>query len=69
MTLGSLLQDFRHHCLVRQMWHVKSVQVRSKFVSVGFVVKSKSRRLSVRFCKEVVWGTWTCYIMIEIPPF
>ena len=35
MTLGSLFQGFHHHCFVRLMWHVKSVLVRSKFVSAG----------------------------------
>ena len=31
------------------MWHVKSVLVKSNFVSFGFKVTSKSRRMSVRF--------------------
>ena len=49
MQLGLLFQGIRHQCSIRLMWHVKSVLVKSKFVSVAFSVTSKYLRMSLRF--------------------
>ena len=38
-----------HQSFFRQMWHVKSLLVKSKFMSVGFDVTSMCRRIRVRF--------------------